>query len=145
MTTERKASYTVHDIKRACPDYGISHSDDPSPVRAAIILPKAMLGTVDLVEGVFKTDITASFGNDEPCEYSSHDEDKAHEHILEELLPQWRAAGFEPTGEKGFAQENESGLDAEYSFSLRKSVPALADLVATLKWIEDEAETDVRV
>jgi len=144
MTAERKTDYTVDQIKRAFPDYSVFHSDDPSPVRASILLPKAMFGTIDLVEGIFKTDITASFGNDEPCKYSSSDETKAYEAISDELLPQWRAAGFEPLG-GGFAEENESGLDAEYCLSMCKSVPTLADLEKTIQWIADEAETDVRV
>ncbi|MDT8390166.1 MAG: hypothetical protein RRC34_06625 [Lentisphaeria bacterium] len=145
MTAERKANYSVFDIKQAFPDYGMSHSDDPSPVRAAIMLPRAMLGTVNLEEGVFETSVTACFGNDKPCQYSSEEEEKARRCIVEDLLPQWRAAGFDPTGEEGFESEDESGLDAEYSFSMRKSVPTLADLEKTIKWIVDEAETNVCV
>ena len=140
----RKAEFTVKDLKAAFPEYPIFHSDDPAPARASIMLPKAMLATIDLERGFMETSVSAYWGSDERIEFTSSDETDAQCAIEKSLLPAWKAAGFEPTGERGF-QDDTPGVEPAYSVSLKKAVHTLDDVRKAFRWIADEAKTSARV
>ena len=140
----RKAEFTVQDLKAAFPEYPIFHSDDPSPARASIMLPKAMLATIELESGIVQTSVSAYWGSDERIEFTRSDETDAQGAIEKSLLPAWKAAGFEPTGERGF-QDDTPGAEPSYSVSLKKAVRTLDDRKKTVRWIVDEAKASTRV
>lgn len=139
-----KATFTVTDLKKAFPEYTVHHSDDPAPLRAAIMLPRAMLATIDLAAGTLTTSVTAEWEADAQIEFSSSDEEDAQKAVAAELLPAWKAMGFEPTGERGF-EDDTPGAEPVYSVSLRKEVRTLEDAKQAIQWIARDAETHVRV
>ena len=139
-----KASFTIAEVKQVFPEYGMLHSDEPAPTRASFMLPRAMFATLDFDTGVLTTSIEASWDSDKRIEFTSHDEADAQRAIASYLLPDWKAAGFEPTGERGF-DDDTPGAEAVYSVTLKKTIQTLDDLKQAFQCITVDAETLVRV
>ena len=140
---KNKALFTVADIKKAFPEYNVHHSDDPAPSGAFIIFPRAMFASLALAEGTLATSVHAYWGSDKRIKFTAADEEDAQKAIEEELLPAWKAAGFEPTGERGF-RDDTPGAEPEYIVTLKKTVQTMEDMKQALQWIAKDAETHVR-
>ena len=140
----KKVTFTAAELKAEFPDYGVTYSNDPSPVRAALTLPKAILATIDLERGILQTSVEASWDCDARVEFSRSDEADAQHAIEASLLPDWKAEGFEPTGEHGF-QDDSHGDEPLYFVTLQRHIKTMADVREAIHWIVDEAETSVRV
>lgn len=139
-----KVEFTTAELKAEFPDYGVTYSDDQSPGRAALTLPKALQATIDLHHGLLLVCVEASWDCDARVEFSRSDEADAQHAIEASLLPDWKSEGFEPTGEHGF-QDESHGDEPLYSVTLQRHVKTMADVKEAIRWIVDEAETSVRV
>ncbi len=121
----KKVEFTAADLKKAFLEYGVFHSADAQPSLASIMLPKALLATLDLAAGMLSIDgVEADWPAEERIEFTGKDEALALRAIRQELAPEWEAAGFALAKERGF-KDDTPGAEAVYCVTFTKPARAL--------------------